>query len=272
MGLFDGIVGSVISGALGFMGQEDTNEAQIEQAQKQMDFQERMSNTAHQREVKDLRAAGLNPILSAKLGGASTPQGAQATIGNSAAAGVNSSAVAANIAKTKEETKNVAADTKNKEVNNELIGAQIRATLASAGQLEATEKRLQQEIQAWIDQGNEIQKIERDYKWYQAAEQRTKSDVAHASESYQVAQHKEEARRLKTLADLLGLEIPAALNEAAYESSTQGKTSRYLDRGVNTLGNVVGSASGLKNLTRQGITTKYTERKGKTIYSETRSK
>lgn len=50
-----------------------------EQAQKQMDFQERMSNTAHVREIADLKAAGLNPVLSAKLGGASTPSGAMAT-------------------------------------------------------------------------------------------------------------------------------------------------------------------------------------------------
>lgn len=49
------------------------------EAQKSRDWQEYMSNTSHQREVQDLIAAGLNPVLSASLGGASTPSGSTAS-------------------------------------------------------------------------------------------------------------------------------------------------------------------------------------------------
>lgn len=46
-------------------------------------WQERMSNTAYQRATEDMKKAGINPILAAQQGGASTPGGAQGSISQS---------------------------------------------------------------------------------------------------------------------------------------------------------------------------------------------
>lgn len=81
LGLIGTLVGGAASFGTGLMGSllsynsaEDAAEIQAQIARDNRAWMERMSNTAHQREVADLRAAGLNPILSATGGaGASTP-------------------------------------------------------------------------------------------------------------------------------------------------------------------------------------------------------
>ena len=78
-------LGGAVSGLIGGIGQ---GAASYKSAQKQMKFQREMSNTAVQRQMADMRKAGINPILAGKYGGASSPSGASYSIPNIGAAAV----------------------------------------------------------------------------------------------------------------------------------------------------------------------------------------
>lgn len=84
------ILGSVFNNTLALDRQHDAQNFSADQAAQSRSWQEEMSNTQYQRQVADLSAAGLNPMLAYMKGGASTPSGATATSGiASTGSGVN---------------------------------------------------------------------------------------------------------------------------------------------------------------------------------------
>ncbi len=118
------ILPSLIGGSLSLKGGRERNAAASAQAQRQMDFQERMSSTAHQREIADLRKAGLNPILSGTGGaGSSSPGGAQASVQDVLTPAVNSALSA----------RRMTQEIKNLEASRQLTMAQKDAIAPASG-------------------------------------------------------------------------------------------------------------------------------------------
>lgn len=231
-----------IGGLMGLKGAKDQNAASAYQAQQQMDFQERMSSTAHQREVADLRAAGLNPILSGTGGmGASSPGGAVAPVVNELGAAAEHGAKSA---ATANQAQLMSAQMEN-------INAQTKLTTAQAQKAQAeTDELLRPQ---YIDDGSDTGRqsmLQRDLRNRSDIVLR-ESDTSKWKErlsrdewnllQQKIANANKEGKRID--ADTGNINVDTAIQSINLKYSHAHNIAR-------TAGEAVGSALGFKNLLR----------------------
>lgn len=141
---------SLIGGMMGQNSQNRANETTAASAREQMAFQRDMSDTSYQRAVKDMKLAGINPMMAYSMGGASSPSGASAQAQgydySSAANGMASSAK--DYVNQKRERSLMESQTSLQTAQAAAYGSQQKLNTASAKKAETDTKLLEAELPA----------------------------------------------------------------------------------------------------------------------------
>lgn len=235
--------GSALSAGANLLGGMSANESNKKLAKQQMKFQERMSSTAYQRAVKDMQAAGLNPMLAYSQGGASSPIGAMPKMENVAASAVNSGQSGALIAaqldnikaqteRTEAEADNVRADTVVKE---EQVPWYKQSTLTSSYQAGMFASQSSVNHQMMQKVAKEVDFVVSQTELSQAQRNKVYEEVANLISEGDRIRADIALKRIELV--LLKYEVPGAKNIAEYAAKTG-----LLDPALGSVGRAAGAA------------------------------
>lgn len=141
--VFGGPLGDFVPGIGDARAQEEANKQNIILQRQNRDWMERMSNTAYQRAMTDMKQAGLNPMLAYQQGGASVPSPSAPEVQSASKSGLANAALGAFTGISSAQTARQNAGTAQAQAQStiSLQGAQAANTIAQTAKTEAETKK-----------------------------------------------------------------------------------------------------------------------------------
>lgn len=249
-----GLVGGILDNSASNQSSSETNDANIQNSERQQAFQQSMRATQWQTSVDDMKKAGINPMVAYGSGGAGNLAGAStAPMINKSAQAIQNSAQSAQTDVAQANVANINADTQLKAAQKDLTESQIgQTTTSTANTAQQTENLKEQinQIRATIRNVDEDTNLKMKQGW-NATDQgnllKAQQDLARIQallEGGRIGLVDAQTQTEQIKAELAKLEIPGKKNAADWETSigTAGKAAGAVGTGAKVFGGIVNSA------------------------------